>query len=317
MSARLINERGVRPVAFDGPGVQELLAAGFFWVDVEAPDEEQYRSLEQLGIHDLVLEDARHFGQRPKLEEYDDYVVLVLYGVDSGDDPLVEVHCLWSERFLITLHRWDCPALAVAREGHGHRREGVSAGATAVHRVADALVDSFLPLLESLGDRIDELEMALLESPEEAELREVYAIRRRLVDLRKVVGPERDLLSRLLADAAALPGVSVEAERRFRDVYDHVIRVETLIDSHREVVSGAMEAYHLGAAARLNQVMKQLTLIATIFLPLTFLIGFFGQNFAWMVRELSSQWAFWVIGVGSELVVVAALLALFRRRGWL
>ena len=135
--------------------------------------------------------------------------------------------------------------------------------------------------------------------------------------MRKVVTPQRDLFARSVDQIAALPGLQLDERDYFRDVYDHLIRISDLIDSYRDLLSGATDLYLSTISNRQNDVMKQLTVIATVFLPLTFITGFFGQNFGYMVRHIAGGWAFWVLGVGSMLATIAGLLIYFRRRGWL
>ena len=142
-------------------------------------------------------------------------------------------------------------------------------------------------------------------------------MKRWLIGVRKVITPQRDLVASLVDGVAELPGMTREIERYFRDLYDHLIRISDLVDSYRDLLTGSMDAYLSTVSNRLNAIMKQLTLIATIFLPLSFLTGFFGQNFAWMVTRLTSQGAFLVLGFGTEIVAVTGLLVMFRRRGWL
>jgi magnesium transporter len=136
--------------------------------------------------------------------------------------------------------------------------------------------------------------------------------------MRKVVTPQRDLFARSVDQIAELPGLELDERDYFRDIYDHLIRISDLIDSYRDLLSGATDLYLSTVSNRQNDVMKQLTVIATIFLPLAFITGFFGQNFGFMVNHLiRSTWTFWVIGVGSMLATVGGLVLFFRRRGWL
>jgi magnesium transporter len=135
--------------------------------------------------------------------------------------------------------------------------------------------------------------------------------------VRKLVTPQRDMVASMLSQVIPIPGLTAEGERYVRDLYDHLIRISDMVDSYRDLVSGSLDAYMSVVSNRLNDVMKQLTIIATVFLPLSFLTGFFDQNFAWLVRQLGSLTVFLVLGVGTEVVAVAALLLLFRRRGWM
>ena len=135
--------------------------------------------------------------------------------------------------------------------------------------------------------------------------------------VRKVVTAQRDLFGSVSAGSEDLPGVTAEDERYFRDVYDHLIRISDLLDTYRDLLSSAMDVYLSSVSNRLNAVMKQLAMIATVFLPLSFIVGFFGQNFAYMVRNVTSARDFWLYGIGTEVVAIVALLYLFRRRRWI
>jgi magnesium transporter len=141
-------------------------------------------------------------------------------------------------------------------------------------------------------------------------------MKRLLVGMRKAVTPQRDTFASLMGRIAELPGLEDEDERYFRDVYDHLIRISDLIDSYRDLLTGAMDVYLSTVSNRLNSVMKQLTVIATIFLPLTFITGVFGQNFSWMVGHIGGLPAFLALGIGSEIILVIVLLTYFKRRGW-
>ena len=153
-------------------------------------------------------------------------------------------------------------------------------------------------------------------APKREHLEDIFIMKRRLVRLRRVVVPQRDLLGRIVGGGTELPAMTPETERYFRDVYDHLVRLSEEIDGDRELMNSGIDAYLSTASNRLNVTIKQLTVIATIFLPLTFLTGFFGQNFTWMVDHVDSWQMFVGLGLGLELVTVVALLVLFRLRGW-
>jgi magnesium transporter len=141
-------------------------------------------------------------------------------------------------------------------------------------------------------------------------------MKRLLVGMRKAVTPQRDMFASLMGGVAELPGMTQEDERYFRDIYDHLIRVSDLIDTYRDLLTSSMDVFLSTVSNRLNAVMKQLAVIATIFLPLTFITGFFGQNFGWMVGHTTSWPVFVGLGIGTEFVALALLIALFKRRGW-
>ncbi len=185
-----------------------------------------------------------------------------------------------------------------------------------LYRVVDSLVDSFFPLLSDVDNFIDAIEEGIFTRPDQEQLRRVLLMKRRLAALRRVIAPQRDLVAGLAGGVSELPALSPDAERGFRDVYDHLIRLTDTIDGYRDLLSGASDAYLSTVSNRLNDVTKQLAVIATIFLPLTFITGFFGQNFGWMVRVVGGEVDFWVLGVALQLLAVLGLLLLFRRRGW-
>ncbi len=293
---------------------------GRFWLDATNLDQDEAHALLAgvFGFHPLAVEDAVHFGQRPKVDAYDDFALLVVFGA-TAVGALVEVHCFYTERFLVTVHRDPCPALdeLATRLSQGRLPGAGPDHAMLLHRVVDTLVDGYFPVLEAIDDDIDELEDDILRRPTDEQLGALFDLKRSLIALRKVVTPQRDMFAGLLSGREVLPGMTPDAERYFRDLYDHLIRIGDLVDSYRDLVSGALDTHLSTVSNRLNAVMKQLTIIATVFLPLSFLTGFFGQNFGWMVRRLGSLPVFVGLGIGAQLATVVALMVLFRHRGWL
>jgi len=266
-------------------------------------------------IHPLALEDAEEWNQRPKVEDYENFVYIVAYGSVGLDKPMVEVHCFYSEHFLVTVHRVAVPAIADACTALG--RLYTDRRLVALYRLLDALVDSMFPFLTAFDDRIDELQDQIFAKPTDDQLATMFALKRQLVDMRKVVTPQRDMVSAMLSSVIPIPGMTPESERYIRDLYDHLIRISDMVDSYRDLLSGSLDAYMSVVSNRLNDVMKQLTIIATVFLPLSFLTGFFGQNFAWLVNRMGSLGVFLGLGLGTEAVAVIGLLVMFRRRGWM
>jgi magnesium transporter len=303
---------------FSREKVQELLAGGeFFWIDVQRPNEDDFEILRDVfKFHPLAVEDSEHFGQRAKIDGYDDFAFIVVYGAAPDEDRLVEVHCFYSEHYLVTVHRDDAPAFAEIRNRYAKRQEPIRRPSLLLYRIVDGLVDSFFPILGEFDDRIDDLENAIFANADDRQLQEIFQMKRLLVGLRKAVTPQRDTFASLMGGVDDIPGLTEDDERYFRDVYDHLIRISDLIDSYRDLLTGAMDVYLSTVSNRLNAVMKQLTIIATIFLPLAWLTGFFGQNFGFMVRHIGSWETFLVFGVVAELAAMATLLAYFKRRGW-
>jgi Mg2+ and Co2+ transporters len=313
------HDRGSSEVSFTREAVADLLAGGgFFWLDLDRPAAADFEVLrEAFGFHPLAVEDSEHFEQRAKIDDYDDFVFLVVYGAAPEGDRLVEVHCFYSERFLVTVHRDDCPAFAEIRRRYQQRDEAIDRPSLLLYRIVDGLVDSFFPILAEFDDRIDELENAIFLQASDTQLQEIFQMKRLLVGMRKAVTPQRDSFASLRGAIAQLPGLAEEDEHYFRDVYDHLIRISDMVDSYRDLLSGSLDAYMSMVSNRLNDVMKQLTIIATVFLPLSFLTGFFGQNLGWLVNREGSLTAFLIFGIGTEVLAVIALFVMFRRRGWM
>jgi magnesium transporter len=319
MHGKLLRKDGTVVDATPELVAAELQTGKFFWLDIVDLDAEGAKALgEGFKFHPLALEDAEHFGQRPKVEEYDGFFYLVVHGADPVGKGTQEVHFFYSAQSLVTIRRGECQAIEVVRERAAQRR-AVDGGSDIMllYRVIDALVDTFFPVLGHFDDTIDELEDAILVKPTEAQLGSLFEMKRDLVGLRRVVTAERDMFAGLVSGMSELPGMTPEAERYFRDLYDHLIRVSDLVDSYRDLLSGAMDTHLSTVSNRLNEVMKQLTIIATVFLPLSFLTGFFGQNFGWMINKIGSLTAFLCLAIGLEFVTALVLLVLFRRRGWL
>jgi magnesium transporter len=303
---------------FNRDSVEALLASGkFFWLDLDQPDSNDFEILRDVfEFHPLAVEDSEHFGQRAKLDDYDNFVFLVMYGAAPDDDRLVEVHCFYSERFLVTVHRDNCPAFTDIRTRYAKRDRPIEQPSLLLYRLLDGLVDSFFPVLAEFDDRIDELENSIFLKADDSQLQEIFQMKRLLVGMRKTVTPQRDTFARLRGTLAELPGFSAADENYFRDIYDHLIRISDLIDSYRDLLSGAMDVYLSTVSNRLNAVMKQLTIIATIFLPLSWLTGFFGQNFGYEVKHVTGWGSFVALGVGTEILALAVLLIYFRRQRW-
>jgi magnesium transporter len=317
-TCHVVHEEQVGEMHLTRENAERLLASGsFFWIDLHRPTEPDFAILRDVfQFHSLAVEDSEQFGQRPKLEDYDDFVFLVVYGAVPDEDRLVEVHCFYSERSLVTVHRDEAPAFTEVRRRYQKRKVPIHDPAQLLYRIIDALVDSFFPILADFDDRIDELENQTFLNASDEQLQEIFAMKRLLVGMRKAVTPQRDVFAGLMGSVTTLPGMTTEDERYFRDIYDHLIRISDLIDTYRDLLTSSMDVFLSTVSNRLNIVMKQLAVIATIFLPLTFITGFFGQNFGWLVQKIGGWPAFVGLGIGTEILTVVALVMFFKRRGW-
>ncbi|HET7510456.1 MAG TPA: magnesium/cobalt transporter CorA [Solirubrobacterales bacterium] len=306
--------------SIDREAIADLLKRDeFFWLDLTDPGEPEAKQLgEAFSFHPLPLEDMLKRNQRPKLEDYDEYMFLVYYGASYGDDGVIhleEVHAFLSGAYIVTSHQHRCAVLVEARERL--KAQEPRSEQFVVYRVIDGLTDSFFPVLEQLDERMEQLDEEIFQRPTPAHLEQITDLRRQLVELRRVVTPQRDLLARSIDDILEIPGLEADSRNYFRDVYDHAIRISDQIDSYRDLLQGTRDAYLSVVSNRLNQITKQLTVVATIFLPLSFLVGFFGQNFKWLVENIGSEADFLVFGVGSLVISVIGLLIWFRRGSYL
>jgi magnesium transporter len=309
----------------DRDAISDLLGRDeYFWLDLDGPSEAEVDALEDLfHFHPLALQDLRKKGQQPKLENFDDYMFLVYYGAqapEGGAPPapdapvsaapargerihLEEVHSFISGSYLVTIHDGACTALDEVRERLDQQKP--SSEQFVIYRVLDALTDSFFPLLEDLEDRLERLDEEIFNAPSPDHLQPLTELRRDLVELGRVATPQRDMLARHIDDILEVPGLEADSRNYFRDVYDHAIRISDQI--------GSRDAYLSVTSNRLNEITKQLTVVATIFLPLSFIVGFFGQNFGWMVKNIGTAAEFWLIGGGSMVVSLLILWVWLRR----
>jgi magnesium transporter len=306
--------------AYDPEVVADLRSRDeFFWLDLDTPDEATLEQIaDQLHWHPLAVEDTREWNQRPKLDDYEDHILLVFYGMRPSSEPQdarpLEVHIYLHGGYVVTIHR-GCSELAIVRQ-RARRREP-SSEQSLVYLILDALTDTFFPVLESVDNEIDVLETEITLDARHHQVERMFRLKRHLLSLRRVVGPMRDIFSTQLDVLEDLPGLQKGSRDYFRDIWDHLTRIAEQIDSYRDVLSSAMDVYLSSVSNRVNDVMKQLTTIATIFLPLSFVVGFFGQNFGWLVQRIDTFAAFWALGMGSLVVSCVILVAWFRRRGWL
>jgi len=317
MGSHLLDRNGTIQPRYDRVAIESRLTSGeFFWLDLHAPTEEDFELLRDIfKFHPLALEDSEQFGQRPKLEDYEDFIFFVFYGAapPPDEDRLVEVHCFYSEQFLVTVRQEEAPACEALKERYSKRPAPLEKPIALLYRLLDGLTDSFFPALGDFDERIDRVEDEIFREPQEHQLEEIVRMKRRLNRLRRVVGPQRDVVGQLFGGIGPLPGSDHEAERYFRDVYDHLIRVADLIDSYKDLLSGAMDVYLSSVSNRLNLVVERLTVLSTILLPLIVLTGFFGQNFGWLVRNIGGIGSFLLFGVALPLAC-ATLLVLYLRR---
>lgn len=304
--------------AADVDRLAEVVETGeFFWLDLEAADDGQIESTGQaLGFHPLAIEDSQHFGQRPKVERHKDHMFIVFFGAAPAEDEdrLVEVHIYFTDRFLVTVRRDQSPGLD-ALSGRVKSR-GLS-GQMLLHALLDVLADSFGEVLEEIADETDEIEANILGGQRLLGEQEIYLVRRRLVGIGRTLHRQNAIYGTLASQLEHMEGFDPEFTPYFGDVGDHLARMSEQVDVLRERTSGAAELFLAAASNRMNVVMKQFTVIAGVFLPMSVVVGFFGMNFRWMVINIDTAAAFILLGLIFPLLTIFGLLAWFIQRGWL
>jgi magnesium transporter len=291
------------------------------WVDLEAAEDKQIAEIAGwFGIGHLTLEDIIEQEQRAKFEEGNGYYYLVMHTVhfDPKTDmvTLPELDIVFSERFLLTVHDAPMPFISklIPREPDELRplRRGTD---FLLHAVADAVVDSYFPVLDELDDVLDDLEDSVIDHPTPELQVRIFKLKRGLGQFRRVVSPQIEHFNRLGGRVFHI--VSDEASMYFRDVHDHLVRVFEVVDSYRDLMSGMLDAYLSTVSNQLNDVMKRLTIIATIFLPITFITGVFGQNFGHSPQvDHDNGYLFWLV-LGFMLLVSVAQILYFRWKHWM
>jgi magnesium transporter len=280
----------------------------FFWLDLDSPSDAELEQLgELLDIPDLAIEDTKEFGQRPKIDDYAGRVLIVFYGAHVED--LVEVHVHVSGNEVVTVRRGPCAHLWDARE-RAHQA-AMRTEQDVVYRVLDALAESLRALIDSYADEVERLEEIAFRRPTPVERRRMSELRSQLFRLQQIVVPQRDMLARGGDLLETLPGLERDVARHpFRDVHDDLVLTSNQIDYLRDLLAEAVNVL-------LNQMAGRLTVVATVFLPLTFATGFFGMNFGWMVGHIDSAAAFYLLGLGSMAVTIAIAAVLLVRAGYL
>jgi magnesium transporter len=290
-----------------------------FWLDIEAPDDEDYRLLEEnFKFHHLTIEDIRHQNQRPKVDEYNGYNFAVIFQADwRGDEVLLLEHHLYvGPHYLITVHVEASPVLDDLKARIAKSPE-LTKGQPAylTYMVIDALVDATFPVLERLDEAVDLLEDDITDKANPASPQKIYHLKHAVTDLRRFLGAQREVFQRLITHGIHLQ--QQDMTLYYRDVYDHIVRQYETADSLRDLLTSSMDVYLSTVSNRLNLTMKTLTAIASLFLPLTFLTGLYGMNFAYLTGVLETPYYAFAVGVGTMLVATGIQLYLFRRRGWI
>jgi len=321
-----ITEREIASVA-ELPDLAALDDGKQRWIDMEGlGDIHALRALgEKYGLHPLALEDVVNIGQRPKVEPYDKYLFIVADMVYEDEDERLcgeQVSMFLGRNLLITIQE------AVGGDVFDPVRERLRTGRGFIRRsrtdylsyaLLDAIIDHYFPVLERLGDNIESLEDEVLGKPNQACVSKIHGYKRTLMQLRRFVWPVRDLVTAMLHDESGV--VCDETKVFLRDCYDHSVQIMDLVETYRDVSSGLMELYLSAVGMRTNEIMRVLTVMSAIFIPLTFVAGVYGMNFdhadgPMNMPELHQWWGYPAC-LGLMLVIAIGQIIFFKRKKWL
>ncbi len=291
------------------------------WINLDGIH--QLDIIEKLGkhfkIHPLVLEDVVNTGQRPKMEDFGDYLFIVLkmlhYDEEKNETRTEQVSLILSSKFVLSFQENEGDVFDPIRERIRSDRGRIrKMGADYLaYSLIDAIVDNYFMVLEKIGEKIEDIEDDLVKNPTPEVLHMIHSLKRELIFLRKSVWPLREVISRLERWESPLIDKSIDIY--LRDVYDHTIQVIDALETFRDMLSGMLDIYLSSVSNRMNEVMKVLTIIATIFIPLTLIAGIYGMNFKYM-PELESPWGYPMVYM-IMLAIGAVMMIYFRRKKWL
>jgi len=293
----------------------DLEARHQFWIDLVDPSDEDVDHLgEMLGLHPVAVEDTREFGQRPKVDVYEDHVLLVFYTARLDADGTVrpiEVHVYVARGYLITARRGACEILDELRDDIEELHEHP------VYKILDTLTDAFYPVIEGLEERVDALEAEVLTRPRKQHLSMIYRLRQDVREIGRIASVQRDQFQSASDELQRLVEFGDTAEY-LRDIGDHLAQVAGELYRQTEDLAALTSTYFNANADRLNAVATRITIIGTLFVLWTLVTGFFGQNFGWLVNNIDSMSDFLIFGVGSLVIPTVILLTLFwvKRRDW-
>ncbi|MFM7406997.1 MAG: magnesium/cobalt transporter CorA [Cuspidothrix sp.] len=298
------------------------------WVDVQGLGNKDilHRLGQSFDLHPLILEDIMNMVERPKIEDYEDQLVIIAQMVvpnnHSGSFYSEQVSLVLGKYYVLTVQEepehdcFDGVRMRIDKAKGIIRRQGSDYLAYAL---LDAIIDGFFPVLELYGERIDDLEEEVIINPSQKTLQKIYQIRRELLQLRRAIWPQRDAINALIRDGSEL--ISPEVRIYLRDCYDHTVQLIDIVETYRELVAGLMDVYLSAVSNKMNEIMKLLTVVSAIFIPLTFIAGVYGMNFnteksPHNMPELNWYWGY-PLCLALMFLVAITLLYFFWRQGWL
>jgi len=299
---------------------EEKEQPGVLWINIDGlQDVELLGEIGDLfGLHPLIVEDILNTDQRPKMEDFNEYIYIVLKNFHNHVDEnlyMEQVSVVLGKNFVLSFQEKECELFTPIRERlRANRGKIRKTGADYLaHHLMDDIVDQYFILLEDIEEKIENLENDLVRQTTPAKLQAIHNLKRELIFLRKSLWPLRETISSLQRSDSPL--IDEPNAVYFKDISDHIIAIIDTVDTFRDMLSGMLDIYLSSASMKLNEVMKVLTIIATIFMPLTFLAGVYGMNFKYM-PELEWHWGYFGLW-GIMLTIALLMLMFFRKKKWI
>jgi len=291
------------------------------WINMPQPTQaDEQILLDVFHFHPLTVEDCRENRHYPKVEEFPDYLYLIVHGVRADTSPdhfnTIELDAFLGRNYVITYHHDDFRSIENVRQQIRTSPIACQRGAAfLLHQILDQIVDYYSPVLDDFDERIDQLEADIfnLKRPNNSILEQIMDLKRGVLRLRRISAKQREVILRM--SRGEFPLIDPQMLPFYRDVHDHIVRVTDLAESYRDLISGSLEAYLSVVSNRMNEIMKVLTIFSAIMLPLTFIAGVYGMNFDNM-PELHSRFGYYTVW-GIMIVVASGMLFLFWKRGWI
>lgn len=306
--------------------IQDYISAlqnpdGLLWIDIENPTADEAETVLSgvFGFHPLAIEDCLSSGyQTPKIDDFGEYLFIIAHALPvNGSHSLentLELDIFLGPNYLVTCSQSPSISPVSAVWSHLERDDRLIRNGSdfLCHSVLDHLVDDYFPLIDQMDDEIDKLEDQVLQKPDPKILARILTLKHEILFLRRLISPQREIMNRLSRDEFTV--IDTRSRIYFRDIYDHLVRIQDLTESLRDIVAGTLDIYLNSTSLRLNEIMKALTIVSTIFLPLSFVAGVYGMNFQFMPEI---YWRFgylfvWIIFV----TIFSSMIVFFKRRNW-
>ncbi len=303
--------------------IQEALKepSSMLWVDMEEIDDLDIDLLTNVfNLHPLTVEDFILPNARPKVEKFKDYIFLIMFSIEPRDKAngskikTIELDCCLGKNFLITVRTAPINSFSVTKERVKKQSPVIMNGSDfLLYSIIDSVVDSYFPVIDTFDNLVDEMSDELFKDPTQDTLRKIYHLKNEVMFLRRTIGPQADVMA--LITRGDFEYITPQNAIYFRNIFDNLVRLNDIVGTSRDIITGAMEAYVSVVSNRLNEIMKTLTVIATIVMPLTLVASIYGMNFKYM-PELSSKYGYPSV-LGFMVVISVLLLYYFKRKKWL